>query len=176
MDLFLSTFGLLGVAVFFTLKMERAMVTTLKEPVWLPLELILPRPGSPLPEGVRQTLWTAHYQQFSLVVSTASTVIVQLVQPVQFDTFIFSMQAIGTRPAARVRAWSPAGPMSDDVPELFSKEAEAFIINMSTLQTAIQDVFFSCGLSKASWAITEYASRIVNMFASLDVPEVGYFQ
>ena len=62
-DLFLSTFGLLGVAVSFTLKMERVRVTELTQSPWLPLELLLPRPGSPLPEWVRQTLRTAHYQQ-----------------------------------------------------------------------------------------------------------------
>ena len=90
-------------------------------------------------------------------------------------TLLFSTQAIGTRPAALVRSWSPAGPMAEDVKELFSKEAETHIINIQTLQTAIEDWSYSCGLSKESFrAMTEYASWIVHMFViSLDVPEVG---
>ena len=88
---------------------------------------------------------------------------------------LFSTQAIGTRPTAMIRSWSPAGPMAEDVKAAFSKETESRIINRQTMQTAIEDLFYLCCLSKeSSW---DYASWIVDSqflskLVSLDFTEV----
>ena len=63
--------------------------------------------------------------------------------------------------------------MAEDVRELFSKETESHIINMQTMKTAIEDLFYSYGLIKESVRmITECTSWIVNMLVGLEFPEV----